>query len=322
MAIWLLALVVVSVFWILHYRQKFDRAAGTLLAERSPRYSHRRGRAREVAVLMLALTTVASLGLAMMRPQIESQHRTAVFERRDLVLLLDRSVSMRARDVAPSRAARAMQEVQRFLRAKPDVIDRVALIGFAGSAVVLSYPTDDVDSLSFYLDWAQADETPQFGTNIAAALATALEMVRREPVRVPPVFVLISDGDDQSGRLDSAAAAVLRAGIHIHCIGIGSNAPAAMPVPVGDGREEFLRDDEGQLVTTRFADATLQRLAALTGGQYFRSITGGELLLALNTIAVDQRRQIGWQTARAPRDTYRAWLAAAAVATVGLLMLL
>ena len=176
--------------------------------------------------------TVALLASAMMRPQIRWERQTPTFERQDLVLILDRSVSMRAQDVLPSRFARAVEEIQLFLRRKPDVIDRVALIGFAAASVVLSYPTDDLGSLFFYLDWVRDDPTPLFGTDIGGALGSALTVVQRDPQRVRPVFVVISDGDDQGRELPRATRALASAGIRVNCIGIGSANDVPIPLRV------------------------------------------------------------------------------------------
>src|SRR2546421_619639 len=79
--------------------------------------------------------------------------RVPAYERQDIVFVLDRSASMRAHDVAPSRFLRATAELRNFLRYKPDTIDRIGLVGFADASVVLSYLTGNIDSVAFYLDW-------------------------------------------------------------------------------------------------------------------------------------------------------------------------
>jgi len=324
MAAWLLAIPVASACWVLHYQYKWRqrRRVGAGASAGLRGLSRRTTAGRDVAVLGLSLLAVGLLAGALMRPQVRWERRTATFERRDLVLILDRSISMRARDIPPSRFGRAVEEIQTFLRRKPEVVDRVALVGFAAASVVLSYPTDDLSSLLFYLDWVRDDPTPLFGTDIGAALTSALAVVRRDPQRVPPIFVVISDGEDQGEQLVRAVAAVTRAGIRVYCIGVGSDTRVPMPVSTGDGREEFLRDDSGQVVTTRFDEGTLKRIAASTGGRYFRSVTGGELLSALDSIAVEERRQVGSTTSVEYRELYLALLAAAAVVSVGLVTLL
>ena len=314
MAVWLLAAPVAAVGWWMHYRHKWSHRAREAAGAGTAALSRRPRARRDLAALVIGLTMVVALAGAMMRPQLRAEQRIPTFEKRDLILILDQSVSMRARDIKPSRFARAAEEIQNFLHRKPDTFDRVGLVGFAERSIVLSYPTDDMDSLSFYLDWARDDRTPLFGTNISTALASALEVSRREQHRVPPTFVVISDGDDQSAELARIAATVRRQGIVVHTIGVGTDQRIPMPVPRDDGREEWLRDEDGEVLRTRFDENTLRQIATMTGGAYFRSRTGGELLAALKSITVEARRQTGWTTRVEYRDLYPALLLAGALA--------
>lgn len=313
MAVWLLTLPVAAGAWGLHFWYKRRHRQFWPLAT----FSRRSSRARDLAVLALSSVAIACSAGAMMRPQVRAERFTPVFDKRDLVLLLDRSVSMRARDVAPSRAARAIAEIEHFLRRKPATIDRVALIGFAGTSVVLSYPTADLDALFFYLDWLRDDPTPLFGTDMGGALESAAAVIRRDrtPRRLAPLFVLISDGEDQGARLDRTVAAIARGGVHVHTIGIGSFESVPMPVPAAGGGEEWLTDESGGILETRFDERTLQHIASMTGGRYFRSVTGGELRDALDTIVAAERRQVGTNAEVAYRELYVVLLAAATLAT-------
>ena len=317
MAAWLLVVPPAVICWWAHRRYKWIQRRRSAPVREVARLSRRSGRLRDVAVLLCGVLALACAAIALMRPQVRAERRTPTYEKRDLVLVLDRSVSMRARDIMPSRFARAVDEIQNFLRRKPDSIDRVALVGFAGTSIVLSYPTEDLESVFFYLDWVRDDPTPLFGTDIGVALETALAVSKREAQRVPPIFVIVSDGDDQGETMERSAALVSRAGIRIHAVGIGSDNPVPMPLPTADGREEYLKDEEGRVLKTRFDESSLQRVTALTGGRYFRSSTGGELLRALQQIAAETRRQTGWTSTTEFRDLYLLFLAAAGAATVG-----
>jgi len=313
MGLWLAAIPFALLFWWRHFRYRRQVDIAILGAERTSRRSRPR---RDVAVLVSSILSLLLLVGAMTRPQLRREARVPVFARRDLVLVLDRSVSMAARDIRPSRFGRAIAEIRTFLAHKPEGIDRVALVAFAGTSLVLSYPTDDVSSLDFYLQWLRDDHTPLFGTDISGALASALTVIKRDPQAIPPVIVLVSDGDDDAARIEAAARPFAATGIRVHTIGIGSERSVPMPVPTSGGREEFLRDDEGQLLLTRFDERTLQRLARLTGGLYFRSTTGGELAAALDSIASLERPQVAWRTTVDYRDVYRLLLGAVAVAAV------
>jgi Ca-activated chloride channel homolog len=320
MAAWLSAVPIAAACWFLHYWQKWASRRGEPWPPAAPALSRRSRKGQDLTVLILGVLTAGLLAAALTRPQIRYERRIPELERPDLILIMDRSASMRARDIKPSRFGRAVEEIKYFLQRKPEGIDRVGLVGFAASPVVLSYPTRDLESLFYYLDWVREDPQPLFGTNIGAALASALALVRRDPREVPPIFVLISDGDDQGEELQRAVADVRRNNIRIQSIGIGSYESVPMPVPGDDGREVLLRDDDGRLALTRFDESTLQWLAGFTGGLYFRSATGRELQSALDTVARGAPRTVGWTTTSEYRDVYPFLLAAAAVASMGLVV--
>lgn len=316
MAVWLFALPVVAAAWLLHYRLKRRHRS----YPPRPALSRRSTGRQDAIILTLGVLTATLLVAAMVRPQVWLERRTPELQRQDLILVLDRSVSMNARDVRPSRLGRALSEIKSFLRDKPDTIDRVGLVGFAATAIPLAYPTRDLDSLFFYMDWARQDPTPLYGTDIGGALLTALSVARRDAQQsAAPVFVMISDGEDDGEQLERAIETFRRENLRVHAIGIGSPQSVPMPVQV-DGREEFLTGDAGEVLMTQFSEHTLQMLASSTGGRYFRSATGGELRSALDAAALAERRQVGWNTTREHRDLYLPLLAAAGLCSVGLMI--
>lgn len=320
-AVWLLALAA-AVLAGLVYAAYRARARGRAGHPRFASLSRRSGAGYETTVLLLSSAAIALLVAAIAQPRVLRERRAPEYERQDLVVIMDRSVSMRARDVQPSRAARALTELKNFLRDRPDVVDRIGLVGFAETPLVISYLTRDVDSLLFYLDWMEEDPTVFYGTDIGAALTSGLEVVARDESPNRKVFLVISDGDDQGATLARALSRVVDAGIRVHTIGIGSPAESTIPVTLPGEADTLLRDDDGRLVTTRFDETTLRSVAAASGGRYVRSVTGGELLDALHAMARAERRQTGWQTTTEFRDVYPSLLAAAGVAAALLLAIL
>ncbi len=294
----------------------------TPVSERFRPLSRRSGWAREAAIAGLTCVAGGALVLALVRPQAQLTTRIPQFEREDLVVMLDRSASMRAHDVAPSRFSRATEEIRTFLKNKPENIDRVALVGFAGSSLVLSYLTRDLDTVAFYLDWIEQDPQTFLGTNIGAALKNALEVARKDDRKARKIFVLLSDGEDYGGELGRQLAAYRQEGHHINSIGIGSDQEVPVPEMQPDGREIPLRDEGGRIVRTRFEESTLREVAANTGGRYLRSRTGGDLMRALQEIEQGERRLVGWRTTTEYRDLYPAALALALAAIAGLWLFL
>jgi len=341
---WLLVLPVLAACWMLqnYYRRRVNRASPT-----APRFLalSRRTRARtRAATLVATLLCAGAMVFALARPQVNIEAREPQYERQDLVIVLDRSVSMRARDIAPSRLVRATSEIRNFLQHRPDAIDRVALVGFADSSLVLSYPTSDMSSLFFYLDWINDDEAPLYGTNMGGALMKALDMVNKDPRKTQKLVLLISDGEDLGAELAAAVDRYRAARIPVHCIGVGSDGPAAIPLDKlksGDATvlneadrlradrlsalqsrgETVLPDEQGRLndeedrpIMTRFSETTLRQIAEATGGRYVRSATGVEMAAAVNQIVRHERKLVGWKTTTDYQELYGAGLAAALVA--------
>jgi Ca-activated chloride channel family protein len=273
---------------------------------------------REAAIVFFTLTAGAALVFALVRPQARLTTTLPQFEREDLVIMLDRSASMRAHDIAPSRFARATAEIRNFLHNKPENIDRVGLVGFAGTSVILSYLTRDLDTVAFYLDWIESDPQTLLGTDIGAALKNALEVARKDDRKTRKIFVLLSDGEDYGGEVNRQLAVYRQEGHHINSIGIGSDEEVPVPEIQPDGKETPLRDEAGRIVRTRFDESTLRDLASASGGRYLRSRTGGDLVTALQQIEQGERRLVGWRTTTDYRDLYPYALGAAAVAIAGL----
>jgi len=284
--------------------------------------SRRSSWVRDAAVVILALTAAAALAFALVRPQAPLTTRLPQYEREDLVIMLDRSASMRAHDVMPSRFSRATDEIRYFIQNKPENIDRVGLVGFAGSSVILSYLTEDLDTVAFYLDWIERDPQTLLGTDIGAALKNAREIVAKDNRKTRKIFVVLSDGEDYGNELAHEIAVFRQGGQHVNSIGIGSDNEVPVTIIQPDGKETSLRDDDGHIVRTRFEEATLRQIAAQTGGRYVRSRRAGDLTQALEEIEAGERRLIGWKTTTDYRDLYPAALAVAGAAIAGLWMAL
>jgi Ca-activated chloride channel family protein len=305
----------------LHWRltRAFRRRAH--IDARFARLSRRSTWRREAGVCAASVTTAAAIVFALMRPQLLLAQRVPDYERQDLIILLDRSVSMRARDIQPSRFGRAIVELRNLLRQKPEGIDRVGLIGFADSSVVLSYLTGDVESVLFYLDWLDDDAPVLFGTNLGAALKSAMDVARKDDRPTRKRFLLVSDGEDYGSELTGALDVFRADGYRVDCIGIGSDRPVPIPLTPSDAGDFFLKDDAGRRVMTKFEEAALVRIAATTGGRYVRSTSGAELGRALTDLVNRERRIVGWRSSTEYRDLYPLGLAVAALAAAALCFL-
>jgi Ca-activated chloride channel family protein len=316
-AYWLLALPLLWSCWLLHrwYRERRRRVSG--IGPRLARLAPLTGLKRDLAVLAMVTIGGAALVSAAARPQ--AIVRAPQHDPIDLILLLDRSASMLATDVKPSRFGRACLEIGNFLTDKPDTIARVGLIAFSGTAIVTSHLTRDLDILSFFLDWMKDDRHPFYGTDLATVLESALGVARTESPQHRTVVVLVSDGEDHGERLERAIDEFRTSGIPIYAIGVGGDEAVTIPAPRGSD-EPTLRDENGDEITTTFNEATLRRVATMTNGRYFRSTTGLELATTLAEVAARETRTIQFREEYRDVDSFA--LATAAVVLSGLLVLL
>jgi Ca-activated chloride channel family protein len=242
--------------------------------------------------------------LALLRPQLSIEKLIPEYEKQDLILILDRSISMQARDVPPSRFSRAIREIKSFLVNKPDAINRVGLIGFSGTSVILSHLTSDLETLFFFLDWIGEDDDIYYGTNVAGAIGSAMDMVSKDEAQSKKTFLLVSDGDDESTELIDYLNQLNEADIRVHTIGIGTDLAVPIPLAYQDGTAEYLMDEEGNQITTQFNESTLRQVASMTHGSFFRSSTGHELADSLNEVVRQEQKQTGWKRTVEHMDLY------------------
>jgi Ca-activated chloride channel family protein len=224
--------------------------------------------------------TVIALGLvalAVARPQ--GRARTDVVARRgiDIVVCLDVSKSMLARDVAPSRIQRARNELQRLLQEEPG--DRIGVVIFAGAT--MSYPlTTDHESAERFMREVEPWNFPVGGTSIGRAITAAQELFRddRLAARRSKVIIVLTDGEDLDGDPVAAARAAAQDGIQVFIDAIGSTLPEPIPQYTPDGRMAgFERDSHGQIKMTQFTPTMEQQLretATAGNGRYFRARQG------------------------------------------------
>lgn len=236
------------------------------------------------AVLWLVAFAFAIVTLA--GPQYGSRTRTLRRRGVDVVIALDFSKSMLARDVSPSRIERAKAEILRLLGELDG--DRIGVVAFAGEAMEFPMTNDYAALALFFRDLGPYD-LPVGGTAIARALVTSQRLLeraeRRRPASAPDegpsrsrVVILMTDGEDHEGDPVAAARELGEAGTRIFTVGIGSRSGEPIPTYAPDGTfTGHLRDDEGNAVLSAFTaenEATLEEIAEVSNGRYFRAPRG------------------------------------------------
>lgn len=182
----------------------------------------------------------------------------------DLLVCLDVSRSMLARDVSPDRLGRARAELHALVATLG--ADRVGLILVAGEAQRAAPLTSDHSSFLALLDMAAPQSVRQGGTDLAAALQQARGLLAATPGTQKNVL-LLTDGEDRAGRAFAEAELCLDAGVVIHTLGVGTELGSKITLTDADGREFFLQDEAGTQVVSKLAPMDLRRIAEVTGGK-------------------------------------------------------
>jgi len=215
--------------------------------------------------------------ITLMRPQLGFKWQEVKRVGLDILIAIDTSKSMLARDVKPNRLERSKLAVKDLVKKLKG--DRIGLIAFSGKAFLQCPLTADYNGFILSLDGLSVDSIPRGGTSISSAIKEAIGVFRNEPQNYR-VLVIITDGEDHEGDLLRAAQEADREKIKIFCIGIGTTEGELIPVTDERDRQVFLKDPEGNIVKTRLDEDALQKIAYATGGSYIHA-TGAEFGLDL-----------------------------------------
>lgn len=292
---WLLALAGVPLlFWIGLRRSSGQQELARLVdAKLLPYLLHGRAGNYRLPVGLLALGWVVCT-LALAGPSWNRVEQPLYASRPAQVVAISLSQHMLARDMAPSRLARARYKAHDLLTSNRDGLN--ALIGYAGEAFVVAPLTSDASSLSDLLDAMAPDTMPVDGNNAAAAIKQGVQLIH-DAKADGGSLVLITD---QAGAdADAAARKALAAGVHVSVLGVGTRRGAPVPLPDGG----FLQDANGHMVLASRDDAALGALARAGGGRYVPMTANqqdidtlhGQLRVASTTPALAGQKGDVWQ---------------------------
>jgi Ca-activated chloride channel family protein len=251
--------------------QRFGDSAivGTLLTAQA---GARRAWKGVLCVLAVALAFVAAA-----QPQYGRGTKLIPATNLDLVIVLDYSKSMYARDITPSRTLRAKSEVARLISSLPGA--RFGAVAFAGQPIAFPL-TSDGPAISQFFQQMTPNDMPVVGTAIARALEAGRELLARDPLSKTHerVILLVTDGEDLEGDPVGVATAAAQDEITIFVVQIGGRTPEPIPQVTETGEVKGIRTDaEGKPLTTSLSaegEAQLGSIASSTGGAVVRSEGG------------------------------------------------
>lgn len=252
-------------------RKRFGQDA-QVLALLTAKSGLRRGTSAVLVCLAVALSFVAAA-----QPQYGKGTRVLPATNLDVVLVLDYSKSMYARDVTPSRIERAKVEVVHLVRELAGA--RFGAVAFAGESI--SFPlTSDGAAIAQFFRGLTPNDMAVGGTAIARALGSAQNLLERDPLSKnhERVLVLVTDGEDLEGDPVQVAREAASSGIRVEVVQIGGQTPEPIPELDDEGRTLGMRrDSQGRIMTTQLSaegEAQLLQIASEGQGELVKASAG------------------------------------------------
>jgi len=223
-------------------------------------------------LFVLRLLALSAIIIAMARPRtVDETTRTKTTRGIDIVMAMDLSASMLARDLKPNRLEALKTTVAHFIQGRPN--DRIGLVEYAGESYTRTPLTSDKNVLLSSLKSMEYNTTIEGGTAIGSGLATAVNRLKDSRAK-SKVIILLTDGVNNSGFIDPKIASELAVefGIKVYTIGIGTNGMAMSPIAIRpDGGFQYGN------VQVEIDEQLMKDIADRTGGQYFRATDNEKL---------------------------------------------
>ena len=249
--------------------------------------------------LMLGAIVLIIVGLA--KPRLGYKEIEIKSKGRDVIIAIDTSRSMLSTDTAPTRLGRAKliaQDLLGFLKG-----DRVGLIAFAGDAFLQAPLTLDKGAVLTSLEDLDTNTIPKGGTDIASAIHMAIAAFGKGE-GMSRALILMTDGEDLEASGVEAAKEAAAAGIRIFTIGFGSPAGSLIPIRTEEGRNDFVRDENGKPVTSRLDASRLGEIAKETGGFYQPFGQDAAKIIYDKGIVPMEKQESGVLSSRKPIERY------------------
>lgn len=267
---WLLLLLPIAILWYVfkHKKQTAELSISTIKGFQVtqswlPKLKHL------MFVLRLAALTLIITALA--RPQtVDVSTKTKTTRGIDIIMAIDVSASMLAKDLKPNRLEALKNVAGDFINGRPN--DRIGLVEYAGESYTKTPITSDKSIVLRSLKEIKYNTIIEGGTAIGMGLANAVNRIKDSKAK-SKVIILLTDGVNNSGFIDPNTASELAVeyGIKTYTIGLGTNGMALSPVRLTNGIFEYGR------VQVEIDEELLKEIAEVTGGKYFRATNNKKL---------------------------------------------
>ena len=268
---WILLLFPFLLFWF--FWKKNQQTAVLKISSLKGFYTSKNWLAKFRPILfVIRLCVLALIITAMARPRtVDESTRIKTTKGIDIVIAIDVSASMLARDLKPNRLEALKKVASRFIQARPN--DRLGLVEYAGESYTKTPLTSDKNIVLSSLKSIKYNTTITGGTAIGMGLATSVNRLKESRAK-GKVIILLTDGVNNSGFIDPKIASELAIefGIKVYTIGLGSNGMALSPIGIlPDGNFQYGN------IQVEIDEELLKQIAETTGGKYFRATSNTKL---------------------------------------------
>lgn len=250
-------------------------------------------------LFVLRILTIACIIIILARPQTRDSWRTSSTEGTDIILALDISSSMLARDFKPDRFEAAKKVASKFVSGRES--DNIGIVIFAGESFTAVPMTTDRSLLVNYINDISMNMLED-GTAIGDGLATSINRIKDGKAKSKSI-ILLTDGSNNTGNVAPITAAEIakKYGIKVYTIGVGKNGNAPFPQQNMFGRIEYVN------MPVVIDEETLKNIASITGGVYFRATSNNVLNEIFDEIDKLEKTEMDVKHFSHTEDNYMPW---------------
>ncbi len=305
--LYLLLLIPLMIFW---YWKNYKKKNPALIFSTLSIFNKLKPTLRERIVhfpMILRMLGIGLLIVALARPQSFASGENVYTEGIDVAMLLDISGSMLAEDLKPNRLEAAKKVIKEFIAGRKS--DKIGLVIFAGESFTQCPLTIDYSVLTGLLKEVKSGMIED-GTAIGNAIANGVNRLKDSKAK-SKVMILLTDGVNNRGEVDPITAAQIakQFGIRIYTVGVGTKGEAPYPVQTPFGKRY-------QMVPVDIDEGTLQQIASITDGKYFRATSTQKLKEIYKHIDKLEKTRIEVTSYRNATELFYNW------AGLGILLLL
>lgn len=254
-------------------------------------------------LFVLKMLALGCLIIILARPQTHDSWNDSTIEGTDIILAIDTSSSMLARDFRPDRLGAAKEVAIKFVNDREN--DNIGVVIFAGESLTGVPMTTDRAALVNYLSLL-TDGMIEDGTAIGDGLATSINRIKDGKAKSKSI-ILLTDGSNNTGVVAPLTAAEIarELGIKVYTIGVGTNGMADYPQIDYFGRLSYVK------MPVVIDEATLKQIAETTGGKYFRATDNKVLQQVFDEINALEKSVLDVRRFSHTEDNYLNWAIAA-----------